>query len=146
VVDRLRERYSADPRYPALIVGGSIVKGRARDDSDVDVLFIATDEEWERQNRRGELFLYSEEMCDYPGGYMDGKLLTYRFLEEVADRGSEPARSAFIGASPFRRRSPASCGTANGTGARDARRWKTGKGYSEGVTMKTAIQTTISVS
>ncbi len=42
-----------------------------------------------------ELVPSSSTLCDYPGGYVDGKIVNVAFLEEVADRGSEPARSAF---------------------------------------------------
>ncbi len=39
-------RVQYDSRYPALIVGGSTAKGRTSDDSDVDILLVATNEEY----------------------------------------------------------------------------------------------------
>jgi hypothetical protein len=95
-IERLRERFSEDPRFPALIVGGSIVKGIARPDSDVDALFIATDEEFSRCQREGDHLLLSGEFTDYEGGYLDGKIVNLQFLRDVANRGSEPARSGFL--------------------------------------------------
>ena len=42
------------------------------------------------------MFIYYEtKFCDYPGGYVDGKVVDLNFLKSVADRGSEPARDAF---------------------------------------------------
>jgi hypothetical protein len=96
-IERLRERFAEDPRFPALIVGGSIVKGTARPDSDVDALFIATDEEFARCRREGDQLFLSGEFTDYEGGYVDGKIIDLRFLRDLADRGSEPARSGFLG-------------------------------------------------
>jgi predicted nucleotidyltransferase len=96
-IERMRAHFSDDPRFAAILVGGSIVKDRARPDSDVDALFIATDEEFERRQRdRDHLFL-SGDFTDYPGGYIDGKVINLEFLRDVAERGSEPARWAFVG-------------------------------------------------
>ncbi len=97
-IDLLTERFRDDPRFSALVIGGSVVKGRARDDSDVDVLFVATDEEYAVRRAAGDICYYSQEFCDYPGGYVDGKFVDLQFVRDVADHGSEPARSAFIGA------------------------------------------------
>jgi predicted nucleotidyltransferase len=97
-LDRLRERFREDPRYPALIVGGSIVKGLARPDSDIDAMFVATDEEFERCRRARQHLFMSGDFTDYEGGYVDGKIINLQFLRDVADHGSEPARSAFLSA------------------------------------------------
>jgi predicted nucleotidyltransferase len=41
-IDRLTEAYQDDPDFPAVIIGGSVAKGFARADSDVDFLIVAT--------------------------------------------------------------------------------------------------------
>jgi len=97
-VNRLIERFSEDSRFPALIIGGSLVKGYGRPDSDVDIVFVATDTEYASRLPKNQLHYYSTEECDYPGGYVDGKIVDLQFLREAAERGSEPARSAFTGA------------------------------------------------
>ena len=38
------------------------------------------------------------DICNYPGGYIDGKYIDERFIVDCADHGSEPARWAFTGA------------------------------------------------
>ncbi len=48
-IDRLSAAYSDDPRFLALIIGGSVAKGFARPDSDVDFMIVATDEVFERR-------------------------------------------------------------------------------------------------
>jgi tetraacyldisaccharide 4'-kinase len=40
VVERLKERFGRDPDFPALIIGGSVAKGWAKDDSDVDIVLV----------------------------------------------------------------------------------------------------------
>src|SRR5512143_2044105 len=94
-VDRLIERFAGEPNYLALLIGGSLVKGYGDAGSDVDFMLIATDEEFTRRQLDRAFTYYATDLCDYPGGYVDGKIVNVAFLEEVADRGSEPARAAF---------------------------------------------------
>ena len=97
-IGKVTELFRNNPAYPALIVGGSIVKGLARPDSDVDLVLVATDEEYEKRKAAGQLQYFTRELCDYEGGYVDGKVVNLQFLKDAAQRGSEPARSAFVGA------------------------------------------------
>lgn len=98
-IDRLREQFADMPMFPALIAGGSVMKGTARPDSDVDVIFVATDEEYARRHAEGELvIILAGEFADYEDGYVDGKVVNLAFLRDLAERGSEPARSAFVNA------------------------------------------------
>ena len=96
-IDRLVDRFSRDPNYLALLIGGSIAHGWAREDSDVDFMLVATGAEFARRAPAHDYTYYTTELCDYPGGYVDGKIIDTAFLCEVADRGSEPARAAFVG-------------------------------------------------
>ncbi|MBY8984319.1 MAG: nucleotidyltransferase domain-containing protein [Candidatus Lokiarchaeota archaeon] len=94
-IEKLVESIEKDNRFLALIIGGSVAKGMEREDSDIDVTLVATDEEFEKR-KKGKMYLYYEtEFCDYPGGYIDGKVVNLKFLQTVAERGSEPARDAF---------------------------------------------------
>ena len=97
-VERLIERFEPNPNFLALIVGGSIARGWEQDDSDVDIILLAGDEEYASRQPTHALSYYTQELCDYPGGYVDGKIVDWGFLSEVAARGSEPACAAFVGA------------------------------------------------
>ena len=92
------ESYRDDPRFLGLIIGGSVAKGYARNDSDVDFLSIATDEAFEEHRRARDLFINRRELCDYGGGFVDGKIINLANLEDVAGKGNEPSRAAFEGA------------------------------------------------
>jgi predicted nucleotidyltransferase len=98
VVERLLDVFSDHPDFPALLVGGSIARGWERDDSDVDIILIASDEAYARCQSIKNYHYFNRGLCDYEGGYVDGKIVNLHFLEEVAGRGSEPARSAFVNA------------------------------------------------
>lgn len=81
-----------------------MAKGTARPDSDLDFLLVVTDEAYAARSARGEHWVFHGDITDYEGGYADGKLVDLAFLEDVAQRGSEVARSAFVGAfAPFTR-------------------------------------------
>jgi len=97
-IDLLVARYSDNPAFPALIVGGSIAKDDATAASDVDVMFVASDEEYQRRRLAQELAFVLYDVCDYSGGYVDAKVFPLDFLREAAVRGSEPTRSSFAGA------------------------------------------------
>jgi predicted nucleotidyltransferase len=97
-IDNLTAAYRDDPRFRGLVIGGSVAKGFARPDSDVDFMIIATDHEYEQRLARGDLFINRQDLCDYDGGYVDGKIITLDFLSEVAENGNEPSRAAFEGA------------------------------------------------
>jgi len=97
-IDRLASAYRDDPEFRGLIIGGSVAKGFARDDSDVDFMIIATDEAFERRLAARDLFINRTDLCDYDGGFVDGKIINLAFLEDVAEKGNEPSRAAFEGA------------------------------------------------
>ncbi|MBZ0284579.1 MAG: nucleotidyltransferase domain-containing protein [Anaerolineae bacterium] len=94
-IDHITNHFRADPRYRALLIGGSIVKGLARPDSDVDVMLITTDEEYTRLSQERDFTFYRPELSTYEGGYVDGKFLNHQFLLDAAQRGSEPTRWSF---------------------------------------------------
>ncbi|OEK00600.1 hypothetical protein BFP97_03360 [Roseivirga sp. 4D4] len=97
-IDRLVETYQNDTRFNALIIGGSVAKGCARDDSDVDFFIVANDNEFDKRKSEGDLFINRTDLCDYPGGFVDGKVVSYSYLQELANKGNEPSRAAFDGA------------------------------------------------
>ncbi len=97
-IDRLANAYRDDPEFRALIIGGSVAKGFARPDSDVDFLIVATDESFERRLGARDLFINRTDLCDYEGGFVDGKIVSLGFIEDLAEKGNEPSRAAFEGA------------------------------------------------
>ncbi|MGZ4359668.1 MAG: nucleotidyltransferase domain-containing protein [Gaiellaceae bacterium] len=95
LIERACERFAQDPAVLALVVGGSVAHGLASPGSDLDVMLVLSDEEAAARAGRGELTVFDADLADYDGGYLDGKLITLGFIDEVAQRGSEPARWAF---------------------------------------------------
>jgi hypothetical protein len=94
-IRKLGEHFAQREGYLAVIVGGSIAKGVESEYADVDALLIVTDAEYERLGGLNALGYFSTEFCDYPGGYVDGKIHDVAYLRAVAERGNEPSRAAF---------------------------------------------------
>ena len=94
-IEKLADHFRDDPRFLAVIGGGSVAKGWAAAHSDVDIMLLATDEEFARRAPAFDYFLFTRDFCDYQDGYIDGKIIDMAYLEEAARCGSEPTRSAF---------------------------------------------------
>lgn len=97
-IQRLVERFSVLSGYLGLVIVGSVARGEVAEDGDVDVVQIATEEEMAKQQQAHNTVWWSSEYCTYPHGYVDAKIVDIPFLRELAERGSEPARSWFSSA------------------------------------------------
>ncbi len=95
-INKLTDQFKNDMAFPAMIVGGSVAKGKCRPDSDIDVFMIASEEEYMKRIGDKNLHYHIDDICDYPGGYVDGKVIDYQFILDVHENGSEVARSAFL--------------------------------------------------
>jgi hypothetical protein len=89
------ERFSPDPELLGLVVGGSVAHGLALPSSDLDVMLVLSDEAAAARLEQGQLTVFDDTLADYEGGYLDGKVITLAFIDDVAANGSEPARWAF---------------------------------------------------
>lgn len=98
-IEKVKVHFERDPNVQALLLSGSIAHGFAAPNSDVDILIILSEEAYENLVETGSRLTYvTEEFCDYPGGYIDGKYISLSFIRRVAAKGNEPSRWAFDGA------------------------------------------------
>jgi len=94
-IENVTRFFEKDPEVSALILGGSLAHGFAKPESDVDVMIVIPEEVYKRRLNEGQLTFFNRELVNYPDGYSDGKYLSPGFLEDIKDKGSEPARYAF---------------------------------------------------
>lgn len=87
-----------DPEIKGILLGGSITHGFATEVSDVDVMFVINEVDYQRRVTDKNITFYSEEYSNYKQGYVDGKFVSIDFIKKVAAFGSEPARFAFSNA------------------------------------------------
>lgn len=95
-IEKLKEYFMPMKGLIAIVLDGSVVKGNARADSDIDALIVVTEETYralEQQNRLAEVITGH---CTYEGGYFDVKYKTKAILERAANCASEPTRSAYV--------------------------------------------------
>ncbi len=94
----LTKAMASDPAVLAVIITGSIAKGQQREDSDIDFVLVVTDDEYRKRKANYSLHYSSRAFTTYPGGYVDGKVVTLEYMRAVAQRGNEISRVAFKGA------------------------------------------------
>lgn len=89
------KRFKKDEKVLALIVGGSIAHGYERENSDIDIFIVVSQEEYEHRIKTGTAHYFDQEDCTYEEGYIDGKYISMAFLKKVSKHGSDAARYAF---------------------------------------------------
>jgi hypothetical protein len=94
-IQNVRAHFEQEPEILALLLGGSIAHGFAGPTSDVDVMFVISDQDHQKRLQSGQMAFFTTDMVTYKGGYVDGKYVGMNLLEKVAECGSEPARFAF---------------------------------------------------
>lgn len=105
-IERLKEYFWDRPEVIALIFGGSVAKGCERQDSDLDAMVVISKEAYEQRVKENATAETIHGYCTYEGGYFDVKYMTKQFLHDAAEKGSEPARNAFLNASVLFSRDP----------------------------------------
>jgi predicted nucleotidyltransferase len=98
--------YAARDEFVALLLVGSLAHGFATPASDVDVILVATEEEYRRREREQRIAFVEHDLCRYPGGYVDVKVTSRSLLHRVAERGSDAARYAYRDATILASREP----------------------------------------
>lgn len=94
-INNITEKMKQDDEVLALIIAGSIAHGFAEKDSDVDIMIVVSDEDYERRSKAGQLLYYEKDSCTYEEGYIDGKYVSVDFIRNVANDGYEPGKFAF---------------------------------------------------
>jgi len=94
-IQKLAEHFAKQSDCLAVIVGGSIAKGLDKDDSDIDAFLVLTDEACKAKWDRNDFFYWTGDFCDYPGGYIDAKIIDLAYLRAAAERANEVTRAAF---------------------------------------------------
>ena len=95
-IEKLKEYFLPMEGLIAIILGGSVAKGTAREDSDIDAFVVLTEEKYRELESHCRLAEVIYDHCTYEGGYFDIKYKTKAILEDAAERASEPTRNAYV--------------------------------------------------
>lgn len=93
-IENMKEYFSKQGAI-ALILIGSVAKGAERADSDLDCAVVLSEEVYAEKEKRNITTETVDGLCTYEGGYFDIKYMTKKYLKELAEKGSEPARNTF---------------------------------------------------
>ncbi len=94
-LDRAIEEFKARPEVLAILLAGSVAKCIERPDSDVDLMVVLEPSAFEDRDARNVLNEVRLDLSTYERGYVDAKFIDEAFLEDAAQKGSEPTRNAF---------------------------------------------------
>ncbi len=95
-IERLKEYFMPMKGLVALILDGSVPKGNARVDSDIDAIVVVTEERYRALAQENRLAEVIGGHCTYEGGYFDVKYKTKEILRRAAVHASEPTRNAYV--------------------------------------------------
>jgi hypothetical protein len=85
------------PEVLGVVVVGSVARGTPREDSDVDVYLVVTDDAYDQARAAGQIAAVSQDGVTYPGGYVDIKLASPGYLTTAIERADDPTRASFVG-------------------------------------------------
>lgn len=95
-IEKLKEYFLPMEGLIAIVLDGSVVKGNARADSDIDAILVVTEEKYRSLKSQNRLAEVIAGYCTYEGGYFDVKYKTKAILERAAEHASEPTRNAYV--------------------------------------------------
>ncbi len=79
-LENLKNYFSGKEEVIAVIFGGSVAKGCARPDSDLDAMVVVTDTAYALRVQQNSTAETIEGYCTYEGGYFDIKYMTKSFF------------------------------------------------------------------
>lgn len=105
-LENVRRYFEPLAAVEAVFLAGSIAHGYAIASSDVDILIVCTDDDYQSRKERGELLFYNEALAGCEGCYIDGKYVNRAVISLVAEKGNEPTRFAYKNLVPILCRDP----------------------------------------
>jgi hypothetical protein len=94
-VENLQKHFEPDTNNIALIINGSVARGEARPESDVDFYLVVADPLFEELSAKNAAVIEANELCVAPCQEANGFAIPKRTLLEVCDHGNEFMRWAF---------------------------------------------------
>lgn len=94
-IEAITNKLKAREDVQGVIIGGSIAHGYANENSDVDIMIVLSDEDYEKALAANDVGYFEVESTPYEGGYVDGKIVSAGYIRKVAEYGNEPSRFAF---------------------------------------------------
>lgn len=97
-IENLRQHFETDSEVLTLIIVGSVARGGARPESDVDFYLVVNDEAYNARKATGHMQLSLTDLAIPPCPEANGRVITRPYMHAVADHGTEPFKYSFVNA------------------------------------------------
>src|SRR5512138_1177970 len=94
-IENLKTHFEKNEDYLAFILNGSVARGDAREDSDVDFFLIVENSRYEEASNKNALVVEANEFCVPPCPEANGFLTSKDRLKAICEQGNEIERWAF---------------------------------------------------
>jgi len=94
-INNLKARFEPDPNNLALLVVGSVARGDAGKDSDVDFFVVVSDQAFEALVAQNAVGIEANDCCVPPCPEANGGYIPKGRLQEISDRGNDIARNTY---------------------------------------------------
>lgn len=94
-IENLRNHFEPNKNFEAFIVNGSVARGEARKESDIDFYLVVEDQFLADLSAKNSIMFEANEYCVSPCPGASGFAISKMALRELSDRGSELMRWAF---------------------------------------------------
>jgi predicted nucleotidyltransferase len=95
-IEKLKRHFEANQSYLAVILVGSVAREEASEESDVDFVLVATDDEYATRAASRNLFYAAEEFTDATSQQASGYIVDLPYLMDAAERADERTRFQFV--------------------------------------------------
>ncbi|WP_432699918.1 nucleotidyltransferase domain-containing protein [Kluyvera cryocrescens] len=68
-IKKLSKKLSKNKKILTALLGGSVAHGFAAESSDIDLMLILSEEDYQQALHHGDLHYVDKESANYPGGY-----------------------------------------------------------------------------
>ncbi len=97
-IHKITETFKKDESILAVIVAGSTAHGTAKEDSDVDLMIVISEEAYHKKMSENNIWEGRTLECGAYGNiFLDMRYIALSYIRQVIDRGNEPTRFAFTG-------------------------------------------------
>ena len=88
-IENLERELERDPNKQALILYGSVARGTAGKESDIDLYLVISDDDFDSVLRTGQLTVSFNQMCVEPCTEATGTFIALKNLHEIAQNGKD---------------------------------------------------------
>lgn len=80
-IETITNKLKSRDEVLGIIIGGSVAHGFANEKSDIDLMLVLSDKDYEEALKSGNINYFETESTPYEGGYVDGKCTSVDYIK-----------------------------------------------------------------